>query len=148
MDRPNRGWRQRAWRLGLALLVTAAVAGCGGAAATPSARSSAAPDHGRRLVQAGCNAAAAVAPPLPSVRTAVVHMDDTPASETRRSGGSSIRKPAGDRRASQRARPRIAEDRALSFENLTTVPKALLTERITRRSPAKLRGALNIAAGC
>jgi DNA-binding beta-propeller fold protein YncE len=78
MDRPNRGWRQRAWRLGLALLVTAAVAGCGGAAATPSARSSAAPDHGRRLVQAGCNAAAAVAPPLPSVRTAMVHMDGEP----------------------------------------------------------------------
>ena len=40
---------------------------------------------------------------------------------------------------------------ALSFDNLTTVPKALLTERITRLRPAKLAElcpALNLAAGC
>ena len=40
---------------------------------------------------------------------------------------------------------------ALSFDNLTTVPKALLTERITRLQPAKLAGlcpALKVAAGC
>ena len=40
---------------------------------------------------------------------------------------------------------------ALSFDNLTTVPKALLTERITRLSPAQLAElcpALNVAAGC
>jgi len=40
---------------------------------------------------------------------------------------------------------------ALSFDNLTTVPKALLTERITRLQPTKLAEicpALHIAAGC
>ena len=40
---------------------------------------------------------------------------------------------------------------ALSFDNLTTVPKALLTQRITRLQPAKLAElcpALNVAAGC
>jgi mRNA interferase MazF len=42
-------------------------------------------------------------------------------------------------------------DCALSFDNLTTVPKGLLTERITRLRPAKLAeicSALNVAAGC
>jgi mRNA interferase MazF len=40
---------------------------------------------------------------------------------------------------------------ALSFDNLLTVPKALLTERITRLPSgrmAELCAALNIAAGC
>ena len=39
----------------------------------------------------------------------------------------------------------------LSFDNLTTVPKALLTERITRLPPARLAEicpALTVAAGC
>ncbi len=42
-------------------------------------------------------------------------------------------------------------DCALALDNLTTVPKALLTERITRLGPAKLRelcAALSVAAGC
>ena len=45
----------------------------------------------------------------------------------------------------------MPEDCALSFDNLTTVPKALLTERITRLNPAKLGElcvALNVATGC
>jgi mRNA interferase MazF len=45
----------------------------------------------------------------------------------------------------------MPEDCALSFDNLTTVPKALLTERITRLNPAKLGElcvALNLATGC
>ena len=40
---------------------------------------------------------------------------------------------------------------ALIFDNLLTVPKALLTERITRLPPARLAelcAALSIAAGC
>ncbi len=40
---------------------------------------------------------------------------------------------------------------ALSFDNLVTVPKSLLTERITRLSPARLAElcvALEVAAGC
>jgi mRNA-degrading endonuclease toxin of MazEF toxin-antitoxin module len=40
---------------------------------------------------------------------------------------------------------------ALSFDNLVTVPKTLLTERITRLPPARLAelcAALDIAAGC
>jgi len=40
---------------------------------------------------------------------------------------------------------------ALSFDNLATVPKALLTERITRLSDAQLEqacGALRVATGC
>jgi mRNA interferase MazF len=40
---------------------------------------------------------------------------------------------------------------ALSFDNLLTVPKALLTERITRLSPprlAELCAALEVATGC
>jgi mRNA interferase MazF len=40
---------------------------------------------------------------------------------------------------------------ALTFDNLVTVPKALLTERITRLRPAKLAElctALGIATGC
>jgi mRNA interferase MazF len=44
----------------------------------------------------------------------------------------------------------MPEDCALSFDNLTTVPKALLTERITRLNPAKLGElcvALNVATG-
>ena len=45
----------------------------------------------------------------------------------------------------------MPEDCALSFDNLTTVPKALLTERITRLNPVKLGAlcvALNVATGC
>jgi mRNA interferase MazF len=45
----------------------------------------------------------------------------------------------------------MPEDCALSFDNVTTVPKALLTERITRLTPAKLGdlcAALNVATGC
>ena len=45
----------------------------------------------------------------------------------------------------------MPEDCALSFDNLTTVPKALLTERITE-VPAERRGelcsALAVATGC
>ncbi len=40
---------------------------------------------------------------------------------------------------------------ALSFDNLVTVPKSLLTERITRLPPARLAElcmSLNVAAGC
>jgi mRNA interferase MazF len=40
---------------------------------------------------------------------------------------------------------------ALAFDNLTTVPKSLLTERITRLGPAKLAevcAALDEATGC
>jgi len=40
---------------------------------------------------------------------------------------------------------------ALSFDNLVTVPKTLLTERITRLRPARLAElclALDVAAGC
>ena len=40
---------------------------------------------------------------------------------------------------------------ALSFDNLVTVPKALLTERITRLPPTRLAElcvALDVAAGC
>jgi mRNA interferase MazF len=42
-------------------------------------------------------------------------------------------------------------DCALSFDNLTTVPKALLTERITRLSASRLGElceALTVATGC
>jgi mRNA interferase MazF len=42
-------------------------------------------------------------------------------------------------------------DCALSFDNVTTVPKTLLTERITRVPDARLAelcGALRAAAGC
>ncbi len=42
-------------------------------------------------------------------------------------------------------------DCALSFDNLTTVPKALLTERITSVAPERLHelcAALNTATGC
>ena len=45
----------------------------------------------------------------------------------------------------------MPEDCALSFDNVTTVPKALLTERITRLNPAKLGelcAALKVATGC
>jgi mRNA interferase MazF len=45
----------------------------------------------------------------------------------------------------------MPEECALSFDNLATVPKALLTERITRMSDermAKLCGALRAATGC
>ena len=45
----------------------------------------------------------------------------------------------------------MPEDCALSFDNLTTVPKALLTERTTRLTPAKLAdlcAALDVATGC
>jgi mRNA interferase MazF len=45
----------------------------------------------------------------------------------------------------------MPEPCALNFDNLTAVPKALLTERITRLAPAKLAEvcpALNVAAGC
>ena len=45
----------------------------------------------------------------------------------------------------------MPEAGALSFDNLMPVPKALLTERITRLRPAKLAElcpALNVAAGC
>jgi mRNA interferase MazF len=40
---------------------------------------------------------------------------------------------------------------ALAFDNLTTVPKSLLTERITRLGPVKLAevcAALSVATGC
>lgn len=40
---------------------------------------------------------------------------------------------------------------ALAMDNLSTVPKALLTDRITRLGPDRLRelcAALNVAAGC
>jgi mRNA interferase MazF len=40
---------------------------------------------------------------------------------------------------------------ALSFDNLVTVPKSLLTERITRLPPSRLAQlcvALDVAAGC
>lgn len=40
---------------------------------------------------------------------------------------------------------------ALSFDNVTTVPKSLLTERITRLGPAKIAelcGALAVATEC
>ncbi|MDX6719682.1 MAG: hypothetical protein QOJ63_1936 [Solirubrobacteraceae bacterium] len=40
---------------------------------------------------------------------------------------------------------------ALSFDNLVTVPKSLLTDRITRLSPARLAelcAAIDAAAGC
>jgi mRNA interferase MazF len=45
----------------------------------------------------------------------------------------------------------MAEDCALTFDNMGVVSKALLTERITRLGPAKLAelcAALVIAAGC
>jgi mRNA interferase MazF len=45
----------------------------------------------------------------------------------------------------------MPEDCALSFDNLLTVPKALLTERITRLRPAKvaeLCAALDVATDC
>lgn len=45
----------------------------------------------------------------------------------------------------------MPEDCVLSFDNLTTVPKAYLTARITRLGPAKLaelRAALDVATDC
>ena len=45
----------------------------------------------------------------------------------------------------------MPEDCALSFDNLLTVPKALLTARITRLGPAKvaeLCAALDVATDC
>lgn len=45
----------------------------------------------------------------------------------------------------------MPDDCALSFDNLATVPKALLTERITRVPEARLHelcGALRAATGC
>lgn len=45
----------------------------------------------------------------------------------------------------------MPDDCALSLDNLTTVPKALLTERITRLDPARLGelcAALRVATGC
>lgn len=45
----------------------------------------------------------------------------------------------------------MPDDCALSLDNLTTVPKALLTERITRLSPTRLGelcAALKVATGC
>ena len=45
----------------------------------------------------------------------------------------------------------MPKDCALSFDDLTTVPKALLTERITRLNRAKLGelcAALKVATGC
>jgi mRNA interferase MazF len=45
----------------------------------------------------------------------------------------------------------MPEQCALSFDNLTTVPKALLTERITRLPTGKLAelcAALRVATGC
>lgn len=45
----------------------------------------------------------------------------------------------------------MLDDCALSFDNLTTVPKAMLTERITRLRPAKLAelcAALDTATEC
>jgi mRNA interferase MazF len=45
----------------------------------------------------------------------------------------------------------MPDECALSFDNVTAVPKSLLTERITELGPAKLAelcAALNVAAGC
>jgi mRNA interferase MazF len=45
----------------------------------------------------------------------------------------------------------MPDDCALSLDSLTTVPKALLTERITRLSPTRLGelcDALKVATGC
>lgn len=45
----------------------------------------------------------------------------------------------------------MPEECALSFDNLATIPKALLTERITRLGPVKLAElcrALAVATGC
>jgi mRNA interferase MazF len=45
----------------------------------------------------------------------------------------------------------MPDDCALSFDNLGVVPKALLTERITRLGPARLAelcAALTVATGC
>jgi mRNA interferase MazF len=45
----------------------------------------------------------------------------------------------------------MPDECCLTFDNLTTVPKALLTERITRLPASKLAqvcAALNTAAGC
>ena len=45
----------------------------------------------------------------------------------------------------------LPADCALSFDNLATVPKALLVERITALTPTRLPelcAALNVAAGC
>jgi mRNA interferase MazF len=45
----------------------------------------------------------------------------------------------------------MPDECVLSFDNLATVPKALLTERITQLPPARLDdlcGALRVAAGC
>ena len=45
----------------------------------------------------------------------------------------------------------MPDDCALSFDNLATVPKALLTERITTVAPERLDelcAALDVAAGC
>ncbi len=45
----------------------------------------------------------------------------------------------------------MPDDCALALDNLTTVPKALLTHRIARLRPAKLAelcAALNVAVGC
>lgn len=45
----------------------------------------------------------------------------------------------------------MKDECVLNFDNLGVVPKALLSERITRLGPAKLTelcGALEIAAGC
>lgn len=45
----------------------------------------------------------------------------------------------------------MPEDCALSFDNLVSVPKSLLTERITRLGPAKIAelcAALDVATDC
>lgn len=45
----------------------------------------------------------------------------------------------------------MPDECALAMDNLTTVPKALLTERITRLGPAKLTAvceAVAVASGC
>ncbi len=45
----------------------------------------------------------------------------------------------------------MPDDCALTFDNLGVVPKALLTKRITRLSPAKLAelcAALDVATSC
>jgi mRNA interferase MazF len=45
----------------------------------------------------------------------------------------------------------MPDECVLTFDNITTVPKVLLTERIVRLPPAKIAqlcAALNIAAGC
>ena len=45
----------------------------------------------------------------------------------------------------------LPDDCALAFDNIGVVPKALLTERISRLGPAKLAelcAALDVAAGC